>query len=958
MTNFLKKLFRRNKEVEDENLFHPESSDNKQVRSSDPKKKGSLFHRDKKYPSSSENDGFGRNVELSTTNVNKKSGPPATPKGKSTDAASKRKRTEKNAVVQPSPNRLANSYHDHPFAVSSGKNDDVKANSKTDTKKGSSPRNAENQDRRDTDDSFSPNSFSTNFADFDSRESKMVNNNKEKNGGKHSSSSSSSLSYSALQTFDQQWTQSQAAHSKHSLGSSNDPFKGAAAQQKQVHLQRLPNGQLVIQPPSSSSNNPNSSINMNKRNSSVMPPPMSPSRMAALSPSAQSDFCLSTDLDDDEYNRLRKEAARNLSPMLDKATASDDEDDFSDEDDFYKITKNKYAVTNRGGGGNNKAEEKPYSKKNVGISGPPPQDSYSKKGGVARGSHYVSESEHEHHDRGFSKTNNGTRGGEIQQKNNNIKFNPVQRTTPLLGATALNQDYFSDSENEVDTTNQPSSSRFVFDSGFDDALVSNITTKPGDTGMSQEETRMMNRPPSPPSGPADRLRMKQQQYPTLQSSSRDKFTASSPNRTGSGLQPHSLPKRQGLNGTKVASSLYPDSSDSEDVILERMHGYLPKNAKAENNTVPVKQVVGGGHLSLSQSSSQEPSSTRSRGYEPNGVQNSGNGVRLESNSRSSRSMADPSPVLELLAQAKADRQKRLESSSVGGAPSLTAKYLREHHNLKTDSNVRQESSKGVIRPGKNEEMKGLDKLSAKITDDKSDSDSVNSDKNDAWLFDEVAGALGPRGIAADLESLGGKSNRSRHSIRSHKSKNAFGTPKKGSGIPTDEQSVGSRHSRTSRYSAKSSKSHFSHMSEQSRSVANDLIRLEMQLALIGSNGMSEIKKLRSGGSTTGENKSMVSTQSSRKSIPNSGMKAIKKTIIAPAGKLGIILANRTDSKGTVVSGVRTSSSLFDKIAPGDRIITIDGEDVTMMSVSEITSIMARKNDFERELVIISLPNHT
>ena len=37
-------------------------------------------------------------------------------------------------------------------------------------------------------------------------------------------------------------------------------------------------------------------------------------------------------------------------------------------------------------------------------------------------------------------------------------------------------------------------------------------------------------------------------------------------------------------------------------------------------------------------------------------------------------------------------------------------------------------------------------------------------KKDNWLFDEVAGTLGPRSMAADLESLGGRSNKSRNSL--------------------------------------------------------------------------------------------------------------------------------------------------------------------------------------------------
>ena len=82
------------------------------------------------------------------------------------------------------------------------------------------------------------------------------------------------------------------------------------------------------------------------------------------------------------------------------------------------------------------------------------------------------------------------------------------------------------------------------------------------------------------------------------------------------------------------------------------------------------------------------------------------------------------------------------------------------------------------------------------------------------------------------------------------------------------------------------------------------------------------------------------------------------TVMAPPGKLGIILANKADARGTVVSGVRTSSVLAEKISPGDRIVAIDGEDVSLMTVSEITTIMARKSDFERALTILTTPRST
>jgi len=217
----------------------------------------------------------------------------------------------------------------------------------------------------------------------------------------------------------------------------------------------------------------------------------------------------------------------------------------------------------------------------------------------------------------------------------------------------------------------------------------------------------------------------------------------------------------------------------------------------------------------------------------------------------------------------------------------------------------------------------------------------------SWLIDEVTGALGPRGIAADLESLGERSGLSKASHRSHGKKRSRRSRR-------SDESIGSRHSRhsrSSRYSVKSSKSQASLVSENSRSVANDLLRLEMQLARVGSRNDSKIE-----GSSMGDGGNATKPHSSRKSSSrskNTITKRVKLTVVAPAGKLGIILANKTDAKGTVVSGVRTTSALADRVSPGDRIIEIDGEDVSRMTVSEITSIMARKNDFERILTVLT-----
>jgi C-terminal processing protease CtpA/Prc len=187
----------------------------------------------------------------------------------------------------------------------------------------------------------------------------------------------------------------------------------------------------------------------------------------------------------------------------------------------------------------------------------------------------------------------------------------------------------------------------------------------------------------------------------------------------------------------------------------------------------------------------------------------------------------------------------------------------------------------------------------------------------------------------------------------------------------------------------------SQMSEQSRSVANDLLRLEAQLSMVGksrgtapgvggsSNGSvsgsapsastvvsrTESSKRRDdcGMTVTSNYTSNIGKSSSSRSgggrehISASARRAAARTllsratVVAPPGKLGIILANRTDLRGTVVSGVRTSSILAEQVSPGDRIVAIDGEDVSQMNVKEITTIMARKSEFERVLVLLATP---
>lgn len=314
-----------------------------------------------------------------------------------------------------------------------------------------------------------------------------------------------------------------------------------------------------------------------------------------------------------------------------------------------------------------------------------------------------------------------------------------------------------------------------------------------------------------------------------------------------------------------------------------------------------------------------------------------------------------SSVAELLAQAKARRGLKT-AGSISSTPNLP-RPTGDPSSTRSKSFQRRQDKKNWVDSPK----------------EQSDEESKNGE-TESWLFNEVSGALGPQGIQADLESLGERSHRSRHS---HKSNRSGSRRIKGS-----EASVGSRHSRSSRasrYSIKSTKSHLSQMSVESRSVANDLIRLEMQLAMVGAKAgdnvvrkeleMEAKKKAMSGhsaglgngpGSLVGNSPmpdsgvASLSQRGANQSVTTI-TKRVKKTVEAPPGKLGIILANKTDSRGTVVSGVRTTSVLFEKIVPGDRIVAIDGEDVSRMSVSEITTIMSRKSDFDRTLTVLTNP---
>jgi len=78
------------------------------------------------------------------------------------------------------------------------------------------------------------------------------------------------------------------------------------------------------------------------------------------------------------------------------------------------------------------------------------------------------------------------------------------------------------------------------------------------------------------------------------------------------------------------------------------------------------------------------------------------------------------------------------------------------------------------------------------------------------------------------------------------------------------------------------------------------------------------------------------------------------TIRLPAGKLGMIIAKNVGNKsGTIVVGFRESSPLLGKILPGSKLIALDGEDISNMTVLEINKFFSKKSEVDRTLTIDS-----
>lgn len=237
--------------------------------------------------------------------------------------------------------------------------------------------------------------------------------------------------------------------------------------------------------------------------------------------------------------------------------------------------------------------------------------------------------------------------------------------------------------------------------------------------------------------------------------------------------------------------------------------------------------------------------------------------------------------------------------------------------------------------------------------------SVNSSDSDGlsnpWLFDVVEQTLGPRSAAADMESISGRSSRSGRSQRSSRSRRSR-SRQRGRARASSSHSRVSRDSvprtvsptstRRSRDDPSFATSESNDLALEPKNLEHDLKRLQLQLADVLQSEMDQVAGSGITVSTAGDGSKTAAKNRKKK-------KKRKIIVVVPPGKLGIVLSNRNDGKGTIVAEVRPNSTMRGMVAPGDKIVGVDEQDVTKMTVNEITSLMANRSTAERRLTFVS-----
>lgn len=76
-------------------------------------------------------------------------------------------------------------------------------------------------------------------------------------------------------------------------------------------------------------------------------------------------------------------------------------------------------------------------------------------------------------------------------------------------------------------------------------------------------------------------------------------------------------------------------------------------------------------------------------------------------------------------------------------------------------------------------------------------------------------------------------------------------------------------------------------------------------------------------------------------------------IIAPAGKLGVVVDIPPDRRGApFVCDIRDTSPLYGQIQIGDKIYAVDDEDVRKMSAIKVSKLLAQKSEQPQRILTV------
>lgn len=214
-----------------------------------------------------------------------------------------------------------------------------------------------------------------------------------------------------------------------------------------------------------------------------------------------------------------------------------------------------------------------------------------------------------------------------------------------------------------------------------------------------------------------------------------------------------------------------------------------------------------------------------------------------------------------------------------------------------------------------------------------DASSESEGLSNPWLFDAIEQTLGPMSPSADMESISGRSNRSGKSLKSNRSSksrqshrtqrsyNSFMSAptekRRTSGLDRDQIIQSTVYSQSSTAAPIIDGSMGEQKSAEEpmtpRTLEYDLKRLEVQL---GENLHPSDQTTTSSITASSAGASRSTLSSKRKTLRSKKKRLV---IVVPPGRLGVVLADRHDGKGTVVSEVRASSAINGMLSPGDKL---------------------------------------